>query len=124
MVKIGKDVKERLMFQPTRFYVKRIIRPIAIGRKNHLFVVNDRGAEANCIYYTFIANCKELAVGTLEWYNKVFTLISDDIPEVELIKQDGLYGTLTHNFIFKYPYSICFSGFAISLFCLIYYYQI
>ena len=66
--------------------VERVIRPIAIGRKNYLFAGNDRGAEDNCIYYTFIASCKESAVDPLEWFNKVLPLINDDMTEVELMK--------------------------------------
>ena len=33
-----------------------------------------------------IASCKELAIDTVEWFNKVLPLINDDMPEVELIK--------------------------------------
>ena len=66
--------------------IERVIRSIAIGRKNYLFAGNDRRAEANCIYYTFIASCKESGIDPLEWFNKVLPLINDDMTEVELMK--------------------------------------
>ena len=64
--------------------IERAIRPITLGRKNYLFSGNDKGAEDNAIFYTFIVSCKELGIEPLEWFNHVFAKITDDTTEDEL----------------------------------------
>ena len=66
--------------------VERAVRPITLGRKNYLFSANDKGAEDNAIFYTFITTCKELEIEPLEWFNWALSKIHDDIIEKDLEK--------------------------------------
>jgi transposase len=37
---------------------ERLLRPVAVGRKNYLFAGSDKGAERACIAYTLLGTCK------------------------------------------------------------------
>ncbi len=64
--------------------IERAIRAVTLGRKNYLFSANNKGAEDNAIFYTFIATCKELGIEPIDWFNHVFSKITDDTTEEEL----------------------------------------
>lgn len=66
--------------------VERAVRPLTLGRKNYLFSQNDKGAEDNAIFYTFITTCKELGIEPLEWFNHVLSQITDHTTEENLKK--------------------------------------
>ena len=66
--------------------IERAVRPVTLGRKNYLFSANDKGAEDNALFYTFITTCKELEIEPIEWFNFVLSRITDSTTEEELIK--------------------------------------
>ncbi len=66
--------------------IERAVRPIAVGRKNFLFSANDKGAEDNTVFYTFITTCRELGIEPIEWFNYVMMRITDDTTEEQLIE--------------------------------------
>lgn len=61
-------------------------RPSVLGRKNYLFSQNDRGAEDNAIFYTFIVSCQNLGVNPLDWLKYALENIRSNFTEDELIK--------------------------------------
>lgn len=54
--------------------IERMIRPIAVGRKNYLFVENDETAEDHALYYTFMSSCEEAGVNFREWLMKILPI--------------------------------------------------
>ena len=64
--------------------VERAVRPITLGRKNYLFSANDKGAEDNALFYTFITTCKELNIEPLDWFNFALSKITGNTSEEEL----------------------------------------
>ena len=61
-------------------------RPSVLGRKNYLFSQNDRGAEDNAIFYTFIVSCENLDINQRQWLNDTLEIIRPDMDETELSK--------------------------------------
>lgn len=61
-------------------------RPSVLGRKNYLFSQNDRGAEDNAIFYTFIVSCESLGVNPLHWLKHALEKIRPDMDETGLVK--------------------------------------
>lgn len=61
-------------------------RPSVLGRKNYLFSQNDRGAEDNAIFYTFIVSCENLGINPRQWLNDTLEIIRPDMDETELSK--------------------------------------
>lgn len=59
-------------------------RPSVLGRKNYLFSQNDRGAEDNAIFYTFIISCENLGINPRQWLEKTFETIRPDMTEEQL----------------------------------------
>lgn len=66
--------------------VERGQRPSALGRKNFLFSQNDRGAEDNAIFYTFMVSCDILGVNHYQWLKHTLENIRPDMEEEDLIK--------------------------------------
>jgi len=60
--------------------VERAIRPIALGRKNHLFAGSDGGGEHWAILASLIATCKMLAVDPQAYLADVLAKIVDRHP--------------------------------------------
>lgn len=54
--------------------IERMIRPIAVGRKNYLFVENDETAEDHALYYTFMSSCEQAGVNFREWLMKILPI--------------------------------------------------
>jgi transposase len=48
-------------------YAERCMRPVALGRKNFLFVGSERGGRAAAIYYSLIESCKLNKVNPLSY---------------------------------------------------------
>ncbi|MBO4943303.1 MAG: IS66 family transposase [Muribaculaceae bacterium] len=61
-------------------------RPSALGRKNYLFSQNDRGAEDNAIFYTFIVSCENLGINPRQWLQDTLQRLRPDMDEPELIQ--------------------------------------
>lgn len=61
-------------------------RPSALGRKNYLFSQNDKGAEDNAIFYTFIVSCENLGVNPFLWLKHTLENIRPGMDEQELIQ--------------------------------------
>ena len=61
-------------------------RPSVLGRKNYLFSQNDRGAEDNAIFYTFMVSCQTLGVNPYQWLKDILERIRPDMDEADLIK--------------------------------------
>lgn len=72
--------------------VERGQRPSALGRKNYLFSQNDRGAEDNAIFYTFMVSCENLGINPYRWLTHALEHIR---PEME---EDRLIELLPYNF--------------------------
>ena len=64
--------------------VERGQRPTVLGRKNFLFSQNDRGAEDNAVFYTFLVSCDNLGVPPLEWLTRTIEKIKPDMDEEQL----------------------------------------
>ena len=61
-------------------------RPSVLGRKNYLFSQNDRGAEDNAIFYTFIVSCENLGVNPYQWLKDTLERVRPDMEESQLIE--------------------------------------
>lgn len=55
--------------------IENAIRPLAIGRKNYLFVGSDEGGKRSAMMYSFFATCKNHNVNPLEWLTNVLNRI-------------------------------------------------
>lgn len=54
--------------------------------ENYLFSQNDRGAEDNAIFYTFIVSCENLGVNPLQWLKHALENLRPGMDEEDLIK--------------------------------------
>lgn len=61
-------------------------RPSVLDRKNYLFSQNDRGAEDNAIFYSFMVSCEVLGINPYQWLKNTLEHIRPDMVESELIK--------------------------------------
>lgn len=66
--------------------VERGQRPSVPGRKNYLFSQNDRGAEDNAIFYTFIVSCENLGFNPRQWLEYALGNIRPEMDEEQLVK--------------------------------------
>ena len=57
--------------------VENIIRPVAIGRKNYLFVGSHEAAQRTAMIYTFFAACKHHDIDPEKWLIDVLNRIND-----------------------------------------------
>lgn len=53
---------------------ERLLRAVAIGRKNYLFAASPAGAHAACVFYSLIGTCKQLGLDPLEYLTWLFTV--------------------------------------------------
>lgn len=65
---------------------EHLIRPIAIGRKNHLFSTSEKGATANVIAYTLINTAK---INGLKPY-KYLTYLFTHLPNTDFMRKPEL----------------------------------
>lgn len=61
-------------------------RPSVLGRKNYLFSQNDRGAEDNAIFYTFMVSCDNLGINPYRWLKNTLERIRPGMDEAQLIE--------------------------------------
>ncbi len=72
--------------EPDNNYAERCLRPVALGRKNFLFVGSERAGRAAAIYYSLVESCKVNKVNPLTYLtyvlgnvrNKQATLVTPD----------------------------------------------
>ena len=64
--------------------VERVIRPVALGRKNHLFAGSDRGAERWATVCSLIATAKLNDVEPFGYLRDVLQRMSDGHPSSQL----------------------------------------
>lgn len=57
--------------------VENAIRPLAIGRKNYLFIGSQKAGKSAAIFYSLIGSCKMAGVSPLEWLTNVIKNIND-----------------------------------------------
>lgn len=57
--------------------IERMMRPIAVGRKNYLFAGSDEGARAAGIFYTLINTCKLNDINPVDYLNDVITRVNE-----------------------------------------------
>ncbi len=55
--------------------IENAIRPLALGRKNYLFVGSDEGGKRAAMMYSFFASCKIHHLNPLEWLTDVLRRI-------------------------------------------------
>jgi transposase len=55
--------------------IENAIRPLALGRKNYLFVGSDEGGQRAAMMYSFFATCKIHHLNPLEWLTDVLRRI-------------------------------------------------
>jgi transposase len=55
--------------------IENAIRPLALGRKNYLFVGSDEGGKRTAMMYSFFATCKAHDVNPLQWMTDVLNKI-------------------------------------------------
>ena len=56
--------------------IENAIRPLALGRKNFLFVGSDDGGKRTAMMYAFFATCNAHNINPLEWLTDVFKRIN------------------------------------------------
>lgn len=62
---------------------ERGMRCVALGRKNWLFVGNDRAGHTAAILYSFVTTCKDLKINTYEYLRDIFKRLPS-IPQSKL----------------------------------------
>lgn len=58
-------------------YSEQRMKPIALGRKNYLFVDSDRGGQAAAIYYSIIETCKNYRINPLQYLTETLAKSPD-----------------------------------------------
>lgn len=56
---------------------ERAVRPLAVGRKNWLFVGNEDGGEATAIYYSLIQTCRALQINPRDYLEDVMRRLNE-----------------------------------------------
>ena len=52
---------------------ERRTKPIALDRKNYMFVGSERGGQAAAIYYSIVETCKSYNINSLEYLADILT---------------------------------------------------
>ncbi len=72
---------------------ERILRPVALGRKNYLFAGNDAGAERAATFYTLFATCTLAGLNPWLWLTDTLQKLAEDWPAARI---DELLPTRSH----------------------------
>ena len=59
--------------KPDNNKAEQHMRPIALGRRNYLFVGSDRGGRAAATFYSLIESCKNYKINPIEYLTDMFT---------------------------------------------------
>jgi transposase len=65
-----------LRFKPDNNAAENCIRPLVVGRKNHLFVGSRKGGKAAAIFYSLIGTCKMNGIDPYEYLKDVLSRIN------------------------------------------------
>ena len=74
-------------------FAERCIRPFAVGRKNWLFMGNQRGGEAAAVFYSLIETAKANNLNTYAYFRYVMT----KLPLIDIKDQNALEALLPTN---------------------------
>jgi transposase len=77
---------EQGYLEPDNNYAEQCLRPVAIGRKNFLFVGSERAGRAAATYYSLVESCKVNQVNPLTYLTYVLSHVRD--PRVLLLTPD------------------------------------
>lgn len=77
---------EQGYLEPDNNYAEQCLRPVAIGRKNFLFVGSERAGRAAATYYSLVESCKVNQVNPLTYLTYVLSHVRD--PRVALLTPD------------------------------------
>jgi len=69
--------------QSTNNYAERCLRPVALGRKNFLFVGSERAGHAAAIYYSLVESCKVNTVNPLTYLTYVLERVRDKTVTIQ-----------------------------------------
>jgi transposase len=69
--------------EPDNNYAEQCLRPVALGRKNFLFVGSERAGNAAAIYYSLIESCKVNQVNPLTYLSYVLSNIRDTTVKIQ-----------------------------------------
>jgi hypothetical protein len=72
--------------------IENLIRPLAIGRKNYLFMGSPEGAKAGAIFYSLIATCTANSVEPYKYFCRM-------LHQIRFCKSEGDYRKLLPKFI-------------------------
>jgi hypothetical protein len=64
--------------------VERLIRMVAVGRRNYLFAGSDDGARHGAVHYTLIATCRLHGIDAQAYLADVYAKLADDWPQRRL----------------------------------------
>ena len=64
--------------EPDNNYAEQCLRPVALGRKNFLFVGSERAGHAAAIYYSLVESCKVNQVNPLTYLTYVLSRVRDE----------------------------------------------
>jgi transposase len=67
-------------------YAERCMKPVAIGRKNYMFVGNERGGRAAAIFYSLMESCKANKVNPLTYMTYILSNVRN--KDIELLLPD------------------------------------
>ena len=73
------------MLQIDNNFTERLIRPVAVGRRNYMFAGSDRGGQRAAIIYSLLGTCKLQGIDPYTWLTDVLHRISVQ-PEEKLIE--------------------------------------
>ncbi len=69
------------------------VRGIALGRKNWLFLGNDRGGRAAAVHFSLLASCKRHGHDPWAYYRDILTRLPEMLPKAS---EDELLALLPH----------------------------
>jgi transposase len=72
--------------------IENLIRPLALGRKNYLFMGSPEGAKAGAIFYSLIATCTANGIEPYQYFCAM-------LQQIRLCKTEDDYHNLLPNFI-------------------------
>lgn len=71
---------------------ERCIRPFAVGRRNWLFMGNERGGDAAAVFFSLIESAKANGLNTYAYFRFLMT----ELPSVDLENKEALLAMLPH----------------------------
>lgn len=69
--------------EPDNNYAERCLRPVALNRKNFLFVGSERAGHAAALYYSLVESCKVNKVSPLTYLTHVLERVRDKTVTIQ-----------------------------------------